>query len=110
MLSAPAAAAGLLRDRAGVERQAADGHFRQTVLEADHLALLGDAQAAFEASRRLRQQRCVCRRAATANRATASVEQGQLNTSFLAGFDQCVLRLILRQDAAITPASFAESE
>ena len=84
------------QDRAGVERQAADGHFRQTVLEADHLALLGDAQAAFEASRRLRQQRCVCRRAATANRATASVEQGQLNTGFLAGFDQCVLRLILR--------------
>ena len=84
------------QDSAGVERQAADGHFRQTVLEADHLALLGDAQAAFQASRRLRQQRCVCRRAATANRATASVEQGQFNTGFLTGFDQCVLRLILR--------------
>ncbi|MNS37637.1 hypothetical protein D3C86_1730060 [compost metagenome] len=33
---------------------------------------------------------------AAANRAAATVEQGQFDTRFFAGFDQCVLRLILR--------------
>lgn len=72
--------------------------------------MLGNAQAAFQASRRLREQRGVGRRAAAADRAAATVEQRQFNTGFFAGFDQRVLRTVLRQEAAITPASLAESE
>ncbi|CNT83769.1 Uncharacterised protein [Salmonella enterica subsp. enterica serovar Bovismorbificans] len=35
-------------------------------------------------------------RAATANRSAAAVEEGKLDASFFTGFDQGVLRLILR--------------
>jgi len=38
----------------------------------------------------------VGRRAAAADRAAATVEQRQFNTGFFAGFDQRVLRLVLR--------------
>ncbi|CNT92312.1 Uncharacterised protein [Salmonella enterica subsp. enterica serovar Bovismorbificans] len=81
---------------AGVEREAADGDFRQAVFEADHLALLGHAQTAFQTAWRLRKQRRVGWRAATANRSAAAVEEGKLDASFFTGFDQGVLRLILR--------------
>ncbi len=84
------------QDRAGVERQAGDGDFRQAIFKADHLALFSHAQAAFQAARRLREQRRVCGRAAATDAAAASVEQRQSDAGFLAGFDQRVLRLILR--------------
>src|SRR5690606_38078660 len=62
-------------DRAGIEGQTADGDIRQTVLKADHLALFSYTQTAFQAAWRLREQRRVCRCAATTDRAATSVEQ-----------------------------------
>ncbi len=67
-------------------------------------------QAALQAARRLRQQRRMRRCAAAADGAAAPMEQRQRHAGFFTGFDQGVLRTVLRPEAAITPASFAESE
>ena len=78
------------------------------ILAGDDLALLGDAQAARDASRRLREDRLVARPAAAADRAAAAVEQAQLHAVRRRRVDQRALgaieRPVRRQVAAVLVA------
>ena len=65
--------------RRRVDLQRAHGDVDQAELRLDHLALLGDAQAAVDRARRLRPDREVGRPAAAADTAAAAVEQRQLD-------------------------------
>ena len=60
-------------------RQVEHGHCRATVFEADHLTLLGDANAPGHRTRRLGQQRHAGGRATPGDGTTPAMEQGQWN-------------------------------
>ena len=79
-----------LAERLGVEQarlerrcdqrlEVAAAEIRIGIFARDDLALLGDAQAAGDAARRLREDRLVARAAAAADGAAASVKEAQLH-------------------------------
>ncbi len=74
-----------LQHGAGVEVQALDGHLRQAELEADHLSLFGDPQAAAQGSRGLGEDRLMGGGAATADGTATAMEQGEAD---VVGFSQ----------------------
>ncbi len=91
------------RASARLERRGDDGlevappELRIGVLARDDLALLGEADAAVDAARRLREDRVVRRTAAAADRAAAAVEEAQLDAAAVGeGCDERALALVQR--------------
>ena len=86
---------GSFDNRRGVERQALNRQPRQTELEADHFALLGNPETAVYRARRLGQYRPVGRSAATANGTATAVEQGQMHAILAGNVGKFLLGLVL---------------
>ncbi len=85
-----------LQRRRGERLEVAPAALRVGVLARDHLALLGEAQRAVDAPRRLREHRVVARPAAAADGAAAAVEQAQPHAARPAGVEQRFGRLVER--------------
>ena len=84
-------------ERGGDERlQVAPAEIGIRILAGDDLALLGDAQAAADAARRLREDRLEARPAAAADGAAAAVEEPQLDAVVAKRVDERQLRAVER--------------
>ena len=86
---------GRLNHRGGVQGQTLHRQPRQTKFKADHLALLGNPEAAVHRARRLGQNRPIRRTTAPAYGAAAAMKQSQMHSIPIGHFGQLLLGLVL---------------